>query len=158
MSDTIDPATEYAGLLAAVVEAATAAGDRLMADFSPAARPASRSDMAAGGRHLEELVLAELRPKLARLRPAAGWVDDALETTPLPSGEWWVVDAVEGAVNYVHGMPEWAVTVTLLRDGEPVLTVVRQPVGDLTYTAVRGEGAYLNGTRLRTSAKTALDA
>jgi myo-inositol-1(or 4)-monophosphatase len=127
MSDTIDPAAEYAGLLAAVVAAATAAGDRLMADFSPDARPASRADMAAGGRHLEELVLAELRPELARLRPRAGWVDDDLETAPLPPGEWWVVDAVEGAVNYVHGLPEWAVTVTLLRDGRPVLTVVRQP-------------------------------
>ena len=101
--------------------------------------------MAAGGHHLEELVLAELRPELARLRPEAGWVDDDLETTPLPPGEWWVVDAVEGAVNYVHGLPEWAVTVTLLRNGRPVLTVVRQPAGDLTYTAVRGAGAYLNG-------------
>ena len=158
MSDTIDPAAEYSGLLAAVVEAATEAGDRLMADFSPAARPASRADMAAGGRHLEELVLAELRPELARLRPGAGWVDDDLETTPLPPGEWWVVDAVEGAVNYVHGLPEWSVTVTLLRDGRPALAVVRQPVGDLTYTAARGAGAYLNGRPLRTSAKTDLDA
>ena len=129
-----------------------------MAEFSPAARPASRADMAAGGRHLEELVLAGLRPELARLRPAAGWVDDDLETTPLPPGEWWVVDAVEGAVNYVHGLPEWAVTVTLLRDGRPTLTVVRQPIGDLTYTAVGGGGAYLNGRRLRASAKTDLEA
>ena len=91
MSDTIDPAAEYAGLLAAVVEVATAAGDRLMADFSPAARPASRADMAVGGRHLEELVLPELRPELARLRPGpAGWT-----TIWRPrrcrrgSGGWW---------------------------------------------------------------------
>ena len=41
-------------------------------------------------------VLAELRPELERLRPDAGWVDDDLETTSLPPGEWWVVDAVEG--------------------------------------------------------------
>jgi len=50
------------------------------------------------------------------------------------------------------------VTVTLLRDGQPVLAVVRQPVGDLTYTAVRGAGSYLNGQRLRVSAKTSLNA
>jgi myo-inositol-1(or 4)-monophosphatase len=152
------PNTDYADLLAAVVQAVTAAGDRLMEGFSPEARPASRADMATAGRRLEELVLGELRPELARLRGSAGWVDDDLETTPLPSGEWWVVDAVEGAVNYVHGLPEWCVTVTLLRDGRPVLTVVRQPVGDLTYTAVRGGGAHLNGRRLRTSAKTGLEA
>ena len=149
---------EYAGLLDPVVKAATAAGDRLLAEFSPAARPASRADMAAAGQHTEELVLGELRPELASLRPGADWVDDDRETVPLPPGEWWVVDAVEGAVNYVHGMPEWGVTVTLLCDGQPVLAVVRQPVGDLTYTAVRGAGSYLNGQRLRVSAKTSLNA
>jgi myo-inositol-1(or 4)-monophosphatase len=154
MSDT----TELTELLDAVVKAAVAAGDRLQAEFSPAARPASRADMAAAGHHIEDLVLGELRPILAGLRPQAGWVDDDRETTPLPPGEWWVVDAVEGAVNYVHGLPEWAVTVTLLRDGQPVLTVVRQPEGDRTYTATRGGGAHLNGQRLRVSAKTSLDA
>jgi myo-inositol-1(or 4)-monophosphatase len=149
---------EYVGLLDPVVQATTAAGDRLLAEFSPAARPASRADMAAAGQHTEELVLGALRPELARLRPGAGWVDDDRETVPLPPGEWWVVDAVEGAVNYVHGMPQWGVTVTLLRDGQPVLAVVRQPVGDLTYTAVRGAGAHLNRQRLQVSAKTSLNA
>jgi myo-inositol-1(or 4)-monophosphatase len=151
MSDTTD-------LLVSVVKATTAAGDRLMAEFSPDARPASRADMAAAGVHTEELVLGALRPELKSLRPGAGWVDEDMETTPLPPGQWWVVDAVEGAVNYAHGMPEWCVTVTLVRDGQPVLAVVRQPVGDLTYTAVRGAGAQLNGRPLRTSAKTSLDA
>lgn len=158
MCDTTIPAAGYAGLLPSVVKAVTAAGDRLLAEFSPGARPVGRVDMAAARGHIEELVLAELRPELASLRSTAGWVDEEMETTPLPPGEWWVVDAVEGAVNYVHGMPEWCVTVTLMRDSQPVLAVVRQPVGDLTYTAVRGAGAHLNGRRLRTSAKNGLDA
>jgi myo-inositol-1(or 4)-monophosphatase len=149
---------EYGDLLSYVAKAATAAGDRLLAEFSPAARPGRRADMAAAGGHAEELVLGELRPELASLRPDAGWVDEDMETVPLPAGEWWVVDAVEGAVNYVHGMPEWCVTVALVRDGQPALAVVRQPAGDLTYTAVAGAGAYLNGRRLRASAKTGLDA
>ncbi|HUN35476.1 MAG TPA: inositol monophosphatase [Trebonia sp.] len=149
---------EYASLLSSVVKATTQAGDRLLAEYSPAARPASRADMAAAGGHTEELVLGQLRPELASLRPQAGWAGEELETTPLPAGEWWVVDAVEGAVNYVHGLPDWCVTVALVRDGQPVLAVVRQPVGDLTYTAVLGAGAQLNGQPLRTSAKTTLDA
>ena len=145
-------------LLSSVVKVATEAGHRLLAEFSTAARPASRTEMAAGGARTEDLVLAQLRPELANLRPGAGWAGESMETTPLPPGEWWVVDAVEGAVNYTHGMPEWGVTVTLVRDSQPALAVVRQPVGDLTYTAVRGAGAYLNRQRLRTSAKTSLDA
>jgi myo-inositol-1(or 4)-monophosphatase len=149
---------DYADLLPVVVKAATAAGGRLLAEFSPASRPGSRADMAVVGGHTEDLVLGALRPELASLRPRAGWAGEDLETVPLPPGEWWVVDPVEGAVNYVHGMPEWAVTVALMRDGEPVLAVVHQPVADLTYTAVRGAGAYLNGRPLRASAKVGLDA
>src|ERR1700743_2985853 len=82
----------------------------------------------------------------------------SLAPTPLPPGEWWVVDAVEGGVNYVHGLPEWAVTVILLRDGQPVLTVGRQPGGGRTHPAPRGGGPPRNGQRLQVSAKTSLDA
>src|ERR1700743_177744 len=148
MSDKMVHAAGGAGLLPSVVKAATAAGDRLMAEFSAAARPASRADMAAVGRHTEDLVLAELRPALASLRPAAGWADEDMETTPLPPGEWWGVDAGGGAVNSVTGMPECCVPVPLMRASQPALAVVRQPVGDLTYTAVRGAGAHLNGQPL----------
>jgi myo-inositol-1(or 4)-monophosphatase len=145
-------------LLAAVAEIARAAAAQVSTAFSPDSRPAGRDDMAAMGHRIEELALGELRAGLTALRPGAGWVEEEQETTPLPDGEWWVVDAVEGGVNHVHGMPEWCVTVALLRDQEPVLTVVRQPVGDLTYTAVRGGGAHLNGRPLRVSAKTELNA
>jgi myo-inositol-1(or 4)-monophosphatase len=156
--DSLTTTTPDARLTSAVVKAVRTAGERLESVFSPTARPASRADMFAAGRGTEELVLGELRPALEELRPGARWADEDQETTPLPPGEWWAVDAVEGAVNLAHGMPEWCVTVALLRDGQPVLAVVRQPVGDRTCTAVRGEGAYLNGQRLHVSAKTSLDA
>ena len=60
---------------------------------------------------------------------------------------------MEGNVNHVHGLSEWCVSVTLLRDNVPVLTAVYQPIGELTYTAVRGAGAHLNGQPLHVSAK-----
>jgi myo-inositol-1(or 4)-monophosphatase len=69
-----------------------------------------------------------------------------------------VADGAEGGVNFVHGLPEWAVSTILIRDNEPVLAVVYQPVPDLTWTAVRGGGAQRNGQPLHTSAKTSLDA
>jgi myo-inositol-1(or 4)-monophosphatase len=145
-------------LLDAVTGAVRAAGARLLDLYSPAARPAGRADMFAAGRRNEDASLAVLRPALERVRPQARWAGDDQETAALPPGEWWAVDAVEGNVNHVHGLPEWCVSVTLLAGGEPVLTAISQPVGDLTYTATRGGGAAVNGRPLRVSAKSGLDA
>ncbi|HWC78619.1 MAG TPA: inositol monophosphatase [Pseudonocardiaceae bacterium] len=150
--------TEDRALLDAVVAAAHAAGDRLLAIYSTDARPTGRGDMFTAGRRNEKASLAGLREALEAARPGAGWVAEEQETTELPAGEWWTVDAVEGSVNHVHGMGEWCVSITLIRDGAPVLTVVRQPVGDLTYTAVRGGGAHLNDIPLHVSPKTELNA
>ena len=144
--------------LAAMVEAVHDAGAALLALYTPQARPADRDDMLAAGRRNEEASSARLRPALMAARPQARWVNDNQETVALPAGEWWTVDAVEGNVNHVHGLAEWCVSVTLIRDNVPVLAAVYQPVGDLAYTAVRGSGAYLNGRPLRTSAKTDLAA
>ena len=162
---TVTPAPEAAGallderaLLSAVVEAATEAGRALEARYSTAARPADRAAMFHAGTTDSEVSLDVLRPALTSLRPDARWLPEEYGTTAPPPGEWWVVDEVEGNVNHAHGLPDWAVSVALVRDGQPVLGVVRQPVGDLTYTALRGGGAYLNGAALRVSAKTELNA
>jgi len=122
-------------LLEAVVEIAAEAGRALEKRYDTAARPGSRADMFRTGTADGQVSLDILRPRLSALRPEARWLTDEYETTVLPPGEWWVVDEVEGNVNHVHGLPEWGVTVALVRDGQTVLAVVRQPVGDLTYTA-----------------------
>lgn len=150
--------TEDLMLLAKVVEAIHNAGARLLELYSPDAHPANRSEIFDAGRHNEETSLNILRAALTEARPAVQWVEDEQETIALPPGEWWTVDAVEGNVNHVHGLPEWCVTVTLIKDNVPILTAVYQPIGELTYTAIRGAGAYLNGQLLQTSAKSDLAA
>jgi myo-inositol-1(or 4)-monophosphatase len=145
-------------LIEQVEAAVRQAGDALLSEYTEDARPAGRADMHRAGAHLDEIVTAILEPALAAIRPAARWVDEKHETVALPAGEWWAVDPVEGAVNYVHGMDQWAVTVTLIRDHVPVLAVVHQPVAGRIWTAVRGGGAQLNGRKLTVSAKTDLDA
>jgi myo-inositol-1(or 4)-monophosphatase len=145
-------------LLPEVVNVARAAGQRLLAAFTPGARPRDRGEMSSAMARNEVASLAGLREALARIRPAARWVEEEHETTSLAPGEWWAVDAVEGNVNHVHGMSEWCVSIALLRDDAPVLAVVYQPIGEATYAAGRGGGARLNGARLRVSRKTALAA
>ncbi|WP_405996038.1 inositol monophosphatase family protein [Streptomyces sp. NBC_00986] len=99
----------------------------------------------------DDAVLDILRPRLTALRPDARWVEEELEGGALPAGEWWVVDPAEGNVNHLHGLPEWAVTATLVRDNQPVLTVIHLPMTGETYTALAGAGAHLDGRPLHVS-------
>jgi myo-inositol-1(or 4)-monophosphatase len=157
---TVAPDAELSRLLPQVVAAVHTAGDRLHEHYDPHARPDSRAAMYQAGMAIEADSRAVLQAALTEARPAARWAGDAEEDSgeALPPGEWWVADGAEGGVNFVHGLPEWAVSTILIRDNEPVLAVVYQPAGDLTWTALRGGGARLNGQQLHTSAKTTLDA
>lgn len=144
-------------LVEQVAKIATEAGDRLLAVYSPDARPADRDALMKAAFRNEEVASAGLRDALHALRPEARWLEEEHETGPLPAGQWWVVDDAEGSVNHVHGMPEWGVSITLVIDGVPELGAFRQPAADLTYTAVRGQGADVNGRRLVVSQKTGLE-
>jgi myo-inositol-1(or 4)-monophosphatase len=144
-------------LLDEVGKVATEAGDRLLAVYSPDARPADRDELLKAATRNEEASSAGLRDALRALRPQARWLEEENETGPVPGGEWWVVDNVEGNVNHVHGLPEWGVSITLMADGVPSLGVFRQPAADLTYTALRGHGAYRGGQRLTASRKSGLE-
>ncbi|WP_328443642.1 inositol monophosphatase family protein [Amycolatopsis sp. NBC_00438] len=149
---------EDAAVLEAAIAAVRDAGGRLLARYSGDARPADRAGLLAAAEANERTSNDELRSALAAARPQAKWLTDELETTELPPGEWWAVDAVEGNVNHVHGLPEWCVSATLLRDGVPVLAAVYQPVPDVVHSAVRGGGAFANGRPLRVSVKADLGA
>jgi myo-inositol-1(or 4)-monophosphatase len=144
-------------LLDEVANLATGAGDRLLAVYSPDARPADLEELTKAADRNEEVSSAGLRDALSALRPGARWLEEEHETGALPDGEWWVVDNAEGSVNHVHGMPEWGVSIALVIDGVPELGVFRQPVADLTYAARRGHGACRNGRRLTVSAKSGLE-
>ncbi|MBT0773377.1 3'(2'),5'-bisphosphate nucleotidase CysQ [Kineosporia sp. J2-2] len=136
--------------------AARAAGHRLADGFTGTHQLSDWDQVVAAIADADRRSLEVLRPLLERARPQAGWVEDELADGPLAAGEWWVADPVEGAINYVHGVAEWAVTATLVRDNLPVLTVVHLPVTGTTYTAVAGQGAHRDGERLAVSPKTGL--
>lgn len=72
-------------------------------------------------------------------------------------GRRWIVDPLDGTVNYVHGMPAYAVSIALEVDGELELGVVLNSARDELFTALRGHGASLNGAPIRVSKCAALD-
>jgi len=72
-------------------------------------------------------------------------------------GTLWLVDPIDGTVNFAHGLPLWAVTIALEQDGQPVAGVVVAPALGWEFHAVSGGGAFLGERRLHVSAVTALD-
>ena len=69
----------------------------------------------------------------------------------------WIVDPLDGTINYVRGYPFYAVSVALERDGEVAVGVVYNPVLDELFVAEKGEGATLNGSPVHVSATTRLE-
>ena len=67
------------------------------------------------------------------------------------SGVEWVIDPLDGTVNFVYGFPHYAVSIGVLVDGVPTVGVVHDTVADHVYSAVLGRGAHCDGVALRTS-------
>ncbi|MFF7590643.1 inositol monophosphatase family protein [Kitasatospora purpeofusca] len=152
------PSAADQALLSEVSAAVRTAGITLRERHTPHARGVSLDEVVAEIHANDEAVLEVLREPLLRARPGSQWAEDELAGGALPAGEWWVVDPAEGNINHVHGMDDWSVTATLVRDNRPVLTVVHLPLTGDTYTAVAGGGARLNDRPLEVSAKTDLGA
>lgn len=68
----------------------------------------------------------------------------------------WVIDPLDGTTNFAHGLPTFAVSIALEKQGAPIVGVVYDPMREELFAARRGAGATLNGTPLRVSETSAL--
>ncbi len=68
----------------------------------------------------------------------------------------WVIDPLDGTTNFLHGFPQYAVSIALLHKGVATQAVIYDPSRNDLFTATRGRGAFLNETRLRVSKRTRL--
>ncbi|WP_332766347.1 inositol monophosphatase family protein [Phenylobacterium sp.] len=146
-------------LVSTMIAAAKAAGDRLRLDFAEIASlevhlkqghgdPFSIADLRA-----EETV----RAMLAAAYPAYGFLG---EEGGLVEGEdkanTWVVDPLDGTMNFLIGLPIFAVNIALAREGQVVAGVTYQPMTGEMFWAEKGKGAFLNGEPIRVSKRASL--
>jgi len=68
----------------------------------------------------------------------------------------WIIDPLDGTTNFLHGFPQYAVSIALAHKGVTTQAVVYDPGRNDLFTATRGRGAFLNDTRLRVSKRTQL--
>jgi myo-inositol-1(or 4)-monophosphatase len=95
-----------------------------------------------------------LRDALQKARPDYGFVMEEsgiIEGTD-PSHRWHI-DPLDGTTNFLHGIPHFAISVGLERDGQVVAGVIYDPVKDEMFIAEKGKGAFLNNRRVRVAAR-----
>jgi myo-inositol-1(or 4)-monophosphatase len=68
-----------------------------------------------------------------------------------PADLVWVVDPIDGTVNYIHGTPRWCVSIALVADGDIASGMINAPDEGRLFTARKGHGAFLNGTSIHVS-------
>ena len=96
-----------------------------------------------------------IRALLADARPDDGFFGEESAATRGTSGLTWVVDPIDGTVNYLYGFPAWAVSIAVV-EGDPdpatwttLAGAVYNPTGDELFTAAAGDGAWLGVRRLQ---------
>ena len=105
----------------------------------------SRADIAA-----EQIIKSELM----NARPTYGWLgeegggEDGKDPT-----RRWIVDPLDGTTNFLHGLPHWAVSIALEHKGQIVAGVIYDATKDEAFFAEKGEGAWMNESRIRVSGR-----
>jgi myo-inositol-1(or 4)-monophosphatase len=98
-----------------------------------------------------ESILVE---ELTKARPGYNFL---LEETGVLEGpdksHRFIIDPLDGTTNFLHGIPHFAISIGLEREGQLVSAIIFNPVTDEMYVAEKGQGAYLNDKRLRVAAR-----
>jgi myo-inositol-1(or 4)-monophosphatase len=147
-------------LLACCIEAATTAGRHALANHG------RRQDALSTDRHDVKLRLdvecQAIAEKVVTARfPAHAILGEESATDiagPAPGACEWIIDPIDGTVNFSHGLPQWCCSVAVRRDGRTLAGAVYAPVFDELYTASAGGPATCNGTVLAVSATDSLAA
>ena len=114
----------------------------------------SDTDLVSDADREAERVIREL---LAAERPDDGLLAEEGSHSEARSGRRWIVDPLDGTVNYLYGLPAWAVSMALEDAAGLAVGVVHSPVHRETFSAIRGEGAQLDGRPLRVREPGGLD-
>ena len=98
---------------------------------------------------------AFLKRELGRLLPSAGWLSEETADHPerLVRGLCWLVDPIDGTRDYIRGRSGWSVAVALVSAGKPLIGRLVAPARGELWSAVAGQGAWLNGRRLASSTR-----
>ena len=106
--------------------------------------------VSAADRRAEKTLFEEL----SKARPGYGFIMEEEGTVPgADPSHIWHIDPLDGTTNFLHGLPHFAISVGLEREGHLVAGLVYNPATDEMYVAEKGQGSFLNNRRLRVAAR-----
>lgn len=148
--------TSPASLTLIAIQAALSAGELLArgfgTSFSMESKAGGRQNLVTEYDHAaEKLIIKFLQEKT----PGCAFLAEESGSTPSPHADssplLWIIDPLDGTVNFAHQIPFFSVSIAAVWEGEIVAGVAYQPLLHELFTATKGEGAFLNGKRLKTS-------
>jgi myo-inositol-1(or 4)-monophosphatase len=90
-----------------------------------------------------------LRAELARTRPEYGFLGEEGGETRGDGRNRWIADPLDGTTNFLHGVPHFAISLALERDGEIIAGIIYQPISDELFWAEKGNGAFIDTPNAR---------
>ncbi len=141
-----------------MVAAARKAGRALIRDFGELENlqvsKKGPADFVTNADNRTERTLIE---ELSRVRPGYGFLTEETGVVEGPDKTHrFIIDPIDGTTNFLHGIPQFAISIALEREGQLVSAVVFNPVTDEMFVAEKSHGAYLNEKRLRVAARKSL--
>jgi myo-inositol-1(or 4)-monophosphatase len=134
------------------VRLAIAAGEELLArqrslsiDAAGVETKSSASDPVSAADRASEKLITD---GLTAARPGDGLLGEEGASRPSSTGLTWVIDPLDGTVNYLYGRLDWCVSIAVEDEQGALVGVVHQPRTGTTWSAVRGQGAYRDDQRL----------
>jgi myo-inositol-1(or 4)-monophosphatase len=148
-----DPVDDDAELLALAREAVHRAGTLIRTAAIGAVTDKGDRDLQSSVDLASEQAIREF---LARETPSIPLLGEETGGQPAGHGRVWVLDPLDGTINYLHGLPLCAVSLSLLQDSETAVAATHLPFLGTTYTALSGGGAFANGEPVSASRTTSL--
>jgi myo-inositol-1(or 4)-monophosphatase len=142
-------------LLNVMIQAARKAARSLKRDFGEVEHlqvslKGPANFVTAADRRAEQI----LHDELTKARPGYGFLgEEGGRREGADKTHTWIVDPLDGTSNFLHGIPQFAVSIALEREGTIVAAVIYNPANDELFTGERGKGAFLNDQRLRVAAR-----
>jgi myo-inositol-1(or 4)-monophosphatase len=149
----------HSALINVMVKAARHAGRSLKRDLGEienlqVSLKGPANFVTAADRRAEEMLYDDL----TKARPGYGFIGEEGGTREgADKSNVWIVDPLDGTTNFLHGIPQFAVSIGLQRDGVMVAGLIYNPANDELYIAERGKGAFLNDQRLRVAGRRKLN-